>query len=84
MMLLVANIARYDFPGEWPTLLATLSEEGNVRGNQRALRALKHIIRALQGKRIVVDAPNSLHGLISRAGENLLYWGEEGGGGVSL
>jgi len=71
MMLLVANIARYDLPREWPGLLSSLSEEGNGRGNQRALRALKHVIRALKGKRAVPDAPNNL---ISLAGEIYLLF----------
>ena len=55
MMLLVANIARYDLPREWGSLLPALSEEGNGRGNPRALRALKHVIRALKGKRAMPD-----------------------------
>ena len=55
MMLLVANIARYDLPRDWPGLLPALSEEGNGRGNPRALRALKHVVRALKAKRAMPE-----------------------------
>ncbi|KAL3137525.1 hypothetical protein ABBQ38_004810 [Trebouxia sp. C0009 RCD-2024] len=63
--LLIANIARFDFPAKWPTLLADLTsaawwkEQNNrpeaVEHNDRALFTLKHVVRAVKSKRIVVE-----------------------------
>ncbi|BDA43024.1 Importin-11 [Coccomyxa sp. Obi] len=64
--LLITNIARFDFPGEWPTLLADLTAAASwensatsVAGKERALFTLKNTLRALRGKRIVVETPRS-------------------------
>ncbi|EIE26982.1 ARM repeat-containing protein [Coccomyxa subellipsoidea C-169] len=64
--LLITNIARFDFPSEWGTLLADLTQAAawetgatTFRGKERALFTLKNVIRALRGKRIVVEAPRS-------------------------
>ena len=76
--LLIANIARFDFPGRWPTLLADLTTTGlwdgdsanaqTVEYNDRALFTLKHVIRAVKSKRIVVETPTSSGGSVSTAG----------------
>lgn len=76
--LLIANIARFDFPGRWPTLLSGLTEAGSwdgdaaneqtVERNDRALFTLKHVIRAVKSKRIVVETPTSSGGSVSTAG----------------
>lgn len=71
--LLVANMARFDFPAEWPSLLAELLQAASfssrvpVPGKRRALRALKHVMRALRSKRFVAEAPpQHREGRISR------------------
>ena len=67
--LLAANVARFDFPGKWPNLLAELSNAAQWRGQDSAPRhwhalvALKHVVRALRNKRIVVEQPPMLLGI---------------------
>ncbi len=67
--LLAANVARFDFPGKWPNLLAELSSAAQWQGQDSAPRhwhalvALKHIVRALRNKRIVVEQPPMLLGI---------------------
>ena len=54
--LLVANVARFDVPRRWPELLGELlasSRPGNaVSRRSRALKALKHVCRAMAGTRV--------------------------------
>eukprot|EP01050_Picozoa_sp_SAG11_P022698 SAG11_NODE_4358_length_1933_cov_2.229553_1_plen_173_part_10 len=57
LTLLVANIAQFDFPERWPTLLAALvgasawaNQETTPVAKTRALRTLKHTSRALASK----------------------------------
>lgn len=76
--LLIANIARFDFPGRWPDLLSGLATAGlwdgdaaneqTVERNDRALFTLKHVIRAVKSKRIVVETPTPSGGSVSTAG----------------
>ena len=67
--LLAANVARFDFPGKWPNLLAELSNASQWQGQDSAPRhwhalvALKHVVRALRNKRIVVEQPPMLLGI---------------------
>lgn len=87
--LLIANIARFDFPGRWPTLLSDLTSAGlwdgdaaseaTVERNDRALFTLKHVVRAVKSKRIVVETPASSGGSVSTAGKLLtaaasMFW----------
>lgn len=64
---------RFDFPGKWTTLLGDLAGAGAWAGpvpgpgKLRALFTLKNVLRALKGKRFVVEAPASVAGL-SREG----------------
>ena len=76
--LLIANIARFDFPAKWPTLLSDLTTAGlwpedgaNVSAteqNDRALFTLKHVVRAVKSKRIVVETAGTSGGSVSTAG----------------
>ena len=67
--LLAANVARFDFPGKWPNLLAELASAAQWQGQDSAPRhwhalvALKHVVRALRNKRIVVEQPPMLLGI---------------------
>lgn len=80
--LLIANIARFDFPARWPTLLADLTsaawwkEQNNrpeaVKQNDRALFTLKHVVRAVKSKRIVVETNGPSGGSVSTAGWSFL------------
>ena len=80
--LLIANIARFDFPAKWPTLLADLTsaawwmESGvtpeAVEQNNRALFTLKHVVRAVKSKRIVVETTGPSGGSVSTAGLSFL------------
>ena len=85
--LLIANIARFDFPAKWPTLLADLTsaawwlESGvtpeAVEQNDRALFTLKHVVRAVKSKRIVVETTGPSGGSVSTAGLSFLFTGSE-------
>lgn len=76
--LLIANIARFDFPTKWPTLLADLTsaawwvENGvtpeSIEQNDRTLFTLKHVVRAVKSKRIVVETTGPSGGSVSTAG----------------
>ncbi len=76
--LLIANIARFDFPAKWPTLLSDLTsaawwvEDGatqaKIEQNDRALFTLKHVVRAVKSKRIVVETSGPSGGSVSTAG----------------
>lgn len=76
--LLIANIARFDFPAKWPTLLSDLTSaawwredgatEANIEQNDRALFTLKHIVRAVKSKRIVVETAGPSGSSVSTAG----------------
>ncbi len=66
MHTILLSFCRFDFPGEWPTLLADLTAAASwentvtsVAGKERALFSLKNTLRALRGKRIVVETPRS-------------------------
>ncbi|KAA6416744.1 MAG: importin 11 [Trebouxia sp. A1-2] len=75
--LLIANIARFDFPAKWPTLLSDLTsaawwvEDGatqaKIEQNDRALFTLKHVVRAVKSKRIVVETSGPSGGSVSTA-----------------
>jgi hypothetical protein len=61
--LLVSNIARFDVPRPWDTLLPDLSTASTIqhpspwKSKFRALLALKHVLRALRTKRFIIEAP---------------------------
>ena len=77
--LLIANIARFDFPAKWPTLLSARSSAGlwsedkvtqdATEQNDRALFTLKHVVRAVKSKRIVVETDGTSGGSVSTAGQ---------------
>ena len=81
--LLIANIARFDFPAKWPTLLADLTSAAwwlesrvtpeAVEQNDRALFTLKHVVRAVKSKRIVVETTGPSGGSVSTAGLSFLF-----------
>jgi hypothetical protein len=62
--LLITNIARFDFPRPWASLLADLAAAAAVDSavplpaKARALTTLKHVLRALRNKRFVMEAPS--------------------------
>lgn len=61
--LLIANIARFDVPRPWNSLLLDLSTASTIQhpspwqSKFRALLALKHVLRALRTKRFIIEAP---------------------------
>lgn len=61
--LLISNIARFDVPRPWGTLLPDLSTASTIQhpspwqSKFRALLALKHVLRALRTKRFIIEAP---------------------------
>ncbi|DBA91518.1 TPA: hypothetical protein ACH3X1_003140 [Trebouxia sp. C0004] len=75
--LLIANIARFDFPAKWPTLLSDLTSaawwvddgatQTKIEQNDRALFTLKHVVRAVKSKRIVVETSGPSGGSVSTA-----------------
>lgn len=76
--LLIANIARFDFPAKWPTLLSDLTSatlwvdhatKAAIEHNDRALFTLKHVVRAVKSKRIVVETAGPSGGSVSTAGD---------------
>lgn len=62
LALLIANIARFDFPTNWPDLLEALQRTVQWESNSgldaksRSLHCLKHVVRALGGKAVVATA----------------------------
>ena len=80
--LLIANIARFDFPAKWPTLLSDLTSaawwaedevsQAKIEQNDRALFTLKHVVRAVKSKRIVVETSGPSGGSVSTAGMSCL------------
>ena len=76
--LLIANIARFDFPAKWPTLLSDLTSaafwsgdsatETQITHSDRALFTLKHVVRAVKSKRIVVETSGPSGGSVSTTG----------------
>ena len=60
---------RFDFPGQWPTLLSDLGGAAawgspmHAVAKLRMLFTLKNVLRALRSKRFVVEAPSSVAGL---------------------
>ena len=60
---------RFDFPGQWPSLLSDLGGAAawgspmHAVAKQRMLFTLKNVLRALCSKRFVVEAPSSVGGL---------------------
>ena len=68
-----AHSCRFDFPGQWPSLLSALAGAAawtsplQPAAKLRALFALKNVLRALRSKRFVVEAPEAVAGL-SQAG----------------
>ena len=82
--LLIANIARFDFPAKWPTLLSDLTTaawwvdgvpQSKIEQNDRALFTLKHVVRAVKSKRIVVETSGPSGGSVSTAGMSCLCFG---------
>ncbi|XP_039291303.1 importin-11-like isoform X1 [Nilaparvata lugens] len=56
MAVIVAKIARLDYPREWPQLMpALLSELRSGGAEQRALLVLSHVIKSLSSKRLAGD-----------------------------
>ncbi len=74
LALLVTNISRFDFPSHWPNLLSELAgacmpdSAVPLPGRERAMLALKHVLRALRSKRIVVETPRPNSGQMSPQG----------------
>ncbi|KAK9845638.1 hypothetical protein WJX84_002303, partial [Apatococcus fuscideae] len=74
LALLVTNISRFDFPAHWPSLLTDLASACMpdspvpLPGRERAMLALKHVLRALRSKRIVVETPRPNSGHMSPQG----------------
>lgn len=69
------HACRFDFPNEWSSLLSDLTHAAawdtaatSVTGKERALFALKNVLRALRGRRIVVETPRP-NGSMSPQGE---------------
>eukprot|EP00899_Mesostigma_viride_P007297 jgi/Mesvir1/16569/Mv10108-RA.3 len=62
LALLVARIARIDYPRDWPelfpTLLARLQAENNPGTVQQIYLTLHHVLKELSSKRLVVDQKN--------------------------
>ena len=62
IMLLLTNVARFDAPRPWDTLIPSLAGAASPTsglppaGRQRALKALKSVLAALQGERAPVVA----------------------------
>jgi hypothetical protein len=69
--LLIANVARFDAPLPWESLLSDLAGAAAVEspvplaGKVRALSTLKLVLRALRGKRFVIEAPGGVSSLSS-------------------
>jgi hypothetical protein len=69
--LLVTNAARFDVPRPWEALLPELAGAAAAEAptppaaKRRALVALKHVLRALRGKRFVLKAPAGVAALTS-------------------
>jgi len=59
--LLITNIARFDFPRPWPSLLpdlvsaAAMESHVPLQAKSRALMALKFVLRALRSKRFIIE-----------------------------
>eukprot|EP00884_Botryococcus_braunii_P020366 jgi/Botrbrau1/7012/Bobra.0165s0041.1 len=72
LSLLIANVARFDFPNPWTTMMEELVGAAALNGptsfpqKERALMALKHVVRALRHKRIVIETPANGRGHVSR------------------
>ncbi len=62
--LLIANIAQFDYPDEWPTLLEDLLQMGLPAGGlplerrHRPLKAIKYVSKMLEKKRFILEEPN--------------------------
>ncbi len=69
--LLVTNAARFDVPRPWEALLPELAGAAAAEAptptaaKRRALVALKYVLRALRGKRFVLEAPAGVAALTS-------------------
>ena len=61
--LMIANIAQFDYPDKWPTLLGTLMSMGLPEGQlvlerrHRPLKTIKLVAGVLQRKRFVIEDP---------------------------
>ena len=75
--LLITNIARFDVPRPWqsllPDLVAAAALESPVapEAKSRALTALKYILRALRSKRFIIEAPLG-HSISTSEGEECI------------
>ena len=62
--LLIANIAQFDYPDKWPTLLDDLLQMSLQAGRMplerrhRPLKAIKYVSRVLEKKRFVLEEPS--------------------------
>lgn len=63
-ILLIANIAQFDYPDKWPNLLDSLLSMSLPEGQltlerrHRPLKAIKVVAKVLQRKRFVIEDPN--------------------------
>jgi hypothetical protein len=63
-LLLIANIAQFDYPDKWPELLDRLMGMGLQEGGlplarrHRPLKAIKYVSRSLERKRFVLEEPS--------------------------
>lgn len=61
--LLIANIARFDYPDSWATLIqdlvykSSVSSDLLVENRCRPLKTLKYVVKALQTKRFILEEP---------------------------
>ncbi len=64
--LLVANIAQFDYPDKWPTLLDDLLRLSMPSGGlpcerrHRPLKTIKYVARVLEKKRFVLEEPSGM------------------------
>ena len=61
--LMIANIAQFDYPDKWPTLLEDLLQMGLPAGGlplerrHRPLKAIKYVSKMLEKKRFILEEP---------------------------
>ncbi|KFM27585.1 Importin-11 [Auxenochlorella protothecoides] len=73
LALLISNLARFDVPRPWDSLVGDLAASAgmdsptSLESKLRSLRALKHCVRGLKGKRFAIDTPNILMSLSDNA-----------------
>jgi len=58
LAVVIAKVARFDCPREWPTLMPVLLSkvgDDNILVQQRGLLSLHHVIKTLSSKRLAGD-----------------------------